>query len=1217
MQSALAALPTLNTLIPQSLQIDQATSGTLNPQDANLFMGADPADGTPSFSRPTGGPSTFIDWNDLAGDLVNHQLLDLDLASGKDPDSFPQSNECVAESNVLSKMDLRYVAAANNNKYAYFAVLRSDHNGDAGYYWLFTRLPPKQIQGQAPCNASQQRLLYDLSVGDVLLGGHFHPNGTPLLRIFTARIAAPNVTAVNAIDFTNSALWQENAAGVAAVAVNTTVTAPGAFGSAGATLSGTNLDTELFAEAAVDVNIFTGGQNCGAVFFGSVITRSSGSGGTSPDLKDLAGPAVFNFGQPTATAQLTPTCTQDVEFAVTGATGPLGDPIPLDAARCTWTFDTNPPLTASTCSGRIRLPTGSHTARVAITNLGGVSACNATATAAPVQVFEPPSVRATLAPTCERKFTYSATTSGGSGNSTLQWSFSGGGTVSPSSSTSPSGEVVVGTGDAPYEARVTSTDTRPDGLVCRAEDTKTIQVVEPLTVTAALAATCDRNFNFSATTAGGSGAANTSLLWSFSGGGTVSPSTSTAASGQVVVGTGNVAYEARVTATDRRPDGLVCTAPDTETIQVIEPLTVAAALAPTCDRSFKFSAATAGGNGTTALLWTFSGGGTVSPSSSTAASGEVVVGTGDVGYQATITARDTRSDVPQGFCTAQDNKTIQVIEPLTVTAALTPTCERNFKFAATTGGGSGAANTSLLWSFSGGGTVAPSSSTSASGEVVVGTGDVGYEARVTATDRRPDGLVCTAPDTKAIRVIEPLTATATLTPTCERNFRFAAATAGGSGNTSLLWSFSGGGTVSPSNSTSASGEVVVGTGDVAYEARLTATDTRPDGLVCPAPDTKTIEVIEPLTVSAALTPTCERNFKFSASTAGGSGAANTSLLWNFSGGGTVSPSSSTSASGEVVVGTGDVGYEARITATDRRPNGLECTAPDTKTIQVIEPLTVAATLTPTCERNFKFSAATAGGSGVANTSLLWNFSGGGTVSPSSSTAASGEVVVGTGDVGYEATLMATDTRPDGLVCRAPATRTIQVVEPLTVTATLTPTCEGKFTYSAATAGGTGNTSLFWSFAGGGQVFPSTSTLASGEVLVDTGNVSYRGSVMATDARPDGLICPAPDAREVVPFHPVRVNLALVAQAPICPAMNSAGDGISYRAIVSGGTGVYAMDWIGPACSGFDCVIDPSDSTFCHSQTLSVTATDGNPLCPPAISETESYAKVTTVTASDN
>src|SRR5438128_11052468 len=106
-----AAPPVLNTFINASIEIDQLGSG-VTPDDANLFVGADPADGTASAQKPTGGPANFIDWTDLGNDLGNHRILD--ATTGKDPTSFPQSNECVGPSHVLSQMDLTYVRAANN-----------------------------------------------------------------------------------------------------------------------------------------------------------------------------------------------------------------------------------------------------------------------------------------------------------------------------------------------------------------------------------------------------------------------------------------------------------------------------------------------------------------------------------------------------------------------------------------------------------------------------------------------------------------------------------------------------------------------------------------------------------------------------------------------------------------------------------------------------------------------------------------------------------------------------------------------------------------------------------------------------------------------------------------------------------------------------------------------------------------------------------------------
>lgn len=424
-QSALvASSTTLNTFINDSLEVDQVTPGGLQPQDANLFVGNDPADGTSSTQAPPGGPGAWIDWNDLGGDLTNHRLLDEDLASGKDPTSFPQSNECVNSSQVLSKMDLRYVAAANNNKYAYFGVLRANNNGDAGYYWLFTKKAPSQTAGEAPCSSGQKRLKYDISVGDVLLAGHFKPNGSPLLRVFKANSSELGVTAVAAVDFTN-ARWTENATALAAVAVNTTPTAPGAFGTAGV-IAQTNgkLDPEVFAEAAVDLALFTGGaSNCGAQYHGSVITRSSGSGGTSPDLKDLAGPAVFNFGSAKATATLTGGCASALGYGVV-ATG--ADGTPLQNPTCTWTFD-NGAQASTACAGTLSVAPGVHSGAVTVTD--PVSGCSAASDAASVSVFAPLGVslsRTSGGGSCPGLATYAVTyqtvVTGGTGATSVSWS---------------------------------------------------------------------------------------------------------------------------------------------------------------------------------------------------------------------------------------------------------------------------------------------------------------------------------------------------------------------------------------------------------------------------------------------------------------------------------------------------------------------------------------------------------------------------------------------------------------------------------------------------------------------------------------------------------------------------------------------------------------------------------------------------------------------------
>ncbi len=519
--TAPAALQTtLNLFIPDSIQIDQAGSA-LTAEDANLFAGADPADGSASFDKPPGGPGNYIDWNDLGGSIADHVVYDWDYSAskGKDPTAFPQSNECVAPAQVLSKMDLTYVAAASNTQYAYFAVQRADNSGDAGYYWVITKTQPKLISGPAgPCSAGQQRLLYDFSVGDVLLGGHFQPSATtPAIRVWKAVANRTDVPAVDAVNFTDATLWVEQPNAASAVAVNTTITAPGAFGSNG--VNKTSLDANgnlkpwIFAEVALPVNVFTGPSICGAAFFASVITRSSGSGGTSPDLKDLVGPVEFNFGSPTVTAQLTPTCTNSFGYELLSFTGIDGQPVANPS--CSWTFS-NGAGTSTTCSGTVTgLSPGSYTGTLQASDASG---CSATVTTAPVNVYNDLHASCPLTPTCELSFGYADGFTGGSGDVSYAWTFSGsgGGTPTPTSSITASGSVAVDKGAVPYHAHLVVTDLRNDihcEASCDADATPYAPIVVHIAPTAP-APVCPMSSDavtYAATVSGGDG--NYSYSW--------------------------------------------------------------------------------------------------------------------------------------------------------------------------------------------------------------------------------------------------------------------------------------------------------------------------------------------------------------------------------------------------------------------------------------------------------------------------------------------------------------------------------------------------------------------------------------------------------------------------------------------------------------------------------------------------------------------------------
>ncbi|HYX91734.1 MAG TPA: hypothetical protein VE782_09235, partial [Myxococcaceae bacterium] len=669
----LDSTPILNTLIKKAIEIDHL--GTNPSADANLFLGDDPADGTASAHMPAGGDLPFIDWDDLGSDLANHRLLDLPSSPrGKDSNSFPRSNECVGASNVLGKMELTYIAAANNGAWAYLAVQRAENSGDAGYYWLFTRRAPRLIEGQAPCNAGESRLLYDINAGDVLIAGHFHPDGTspnvtpsksvPLLTLYSAKKNLEGVTAIDVLDFTNPELWEVNPSGVGAVAVNTTPTRAGAFGSAGVTaVKGWDVQPEIFAESAVSLDAFAGGDNCGA-FYGSVITRASGSGGTSPDLKDLAGPAIFNFGEASATATLKPTCGLEVEYQ---ANGFRPDGQLMEEPQCVWKFDDG--KTVSGCVGVKELTAGSHKATVTVTDAAAPS-CHATVANAEVTVLPPLTASADLLGSCQGTFSYSASASGGSGEyDSYQWSFGEG--VSPSSSTSSSGTATVAQGGATYLGRVVVTDThRPDKLKCTATAEDRATVYMPTRGTALLQASCTRRVDYGvASTSGVAGTPiqNPICEWTFDEG---PPASGCSGFREFRASVGGTFHTATVKVTDPAvftddpyapdPSEPGCSDTVTGTVVVYPEMGVAADLVGSCLSTFAYSAMPSGGSGSYSYQWTFGDG--VISSTLTERSGTATVAQGGISYTGTVVATDRgRSD--SLICTASGSDSAVVYKP--------------------------------------------------------------------------------------------------------------------------------------------------------------------------------------------------------------------------------------------------------------------------------------------------------------------------------------------------------------------------------------------------------------------------------------------------------------------------------------------------------------------------------------------------------------------------
>src|SRR5262249_15353236 len=173
--------------------------------------------------------------------------------------------------------------------------------------------------------------------------------------------------------------------------------------------------------------------------------------------KDLVGPVRFNFGSPSITARLTPTCTNSFQYELTSFTGMDGSPVANPT--CSWTFSNGAGVSTS-CSGTVgSLAPGSYAGSLQATDANG---CSATVTTSLVSVYNDLNATCSMTPSCNLSFSYADGFTGGSGNASSSWSFSGGGATTPSSSTQSSGTVAVDTGAVAYQGHVVVTDQRSD-----------------------------------------------------------------------------------------------------------------------------------------------------------------------------------------------------------------------------------------------------------------------------------------------------------------------------------------------------------------------------------------------------------------------------------------------------------------------------------------------------------------------------------------------------------------------------------------------------------------------------------------------------------------------------------------------------------------------------------------------------------------------------------
>lgn len=273
-------------------------------------------------------------------------------------------------------------------------------------------------------------------------------------------------------------------------------------------------------------------------------------------------------------------------------------------------------------------------------------------------------------------------------------------------------------------------------------------------------------------------------------------------------------------------------------------------------------------------------------------------------------------------------------------------------------------------------------------------------------------------------------------------------------------------------------------------------------------------------------------------------------------------------------------------------------------------IVATATLTPSCAQGFFFSASavTAENVAVADAGCAWTFSDG-----TSSSACSGFRDAGVGT--YTGTVSVSAPALNG--CSADDTSgSVAVYAPLAASADLTATCAMAFTYDGGVTGGSGDSkTLAWAFTPAAGVSPTSSSTASGAVAVTTAGATYTGTLTVTDPR-NGLNCTASASDTAVPYGPLSIDLALVPSTLTCPGLST--DAVTWNAALDGGVPPYTVTWYGASCSGSSCTVDPADATYCASASLYAVVSDSSSsLCPAATSETETYSKVTTVTASNN
>ena len=634
-------------------------------------------------------------------------------------------------------------------------------------------------------------------------------------------------------------------------------------------------------------------------------------------------------------------------------------------------------------------------------------------------------------------------------------------------------------------------------------------------------------------------------------------------------------------------------------------------LEPTCEFEFEYglSDVTAPGlispdpnnDPNLSCTWTFTNGATVKTSNDCA--GTLVLDPDDPTGTWTGSVHVIYRTVLGCACDS-DAGSVDAFKTLTATADMAPTCGLAFDYEGSVEGGSGEYD--VLWTFSGTGTPTPLSSTALSGQVTTdANGD--YMATMHVTDRRTD-IVCEDEEAPIRAIDDPLGVELTLTPTCEREFSYEAIDSGGGGGATLGVLCTG-----PGSITDTAGTVVVGA-DGTYTCTARVEETRNAGtdaeVLCFAEDVENVDAFAPLTADVNLTETCSMSFEYAGSMGGGSG--DLTPTWSFTPASSSHDVPTDSLNGLVNVDTTGL-YEARLDVVDNR-NDIECSTFADDDVNVYMPLAIpAAGLTPSCSLEFGYAATVTGGSPAMTAN--WAFTGPG--GPYTVPDLVGTLIPSTPGT-FTGTLSVEDVRSDVLVCRTSWSDSVAAWTPVNVEATMTPTCNSSFNYSALASGGSpAGVSYSWTFSDPGNVTPTSTNTASGSAGVSVVATPYTAYVQVVDLRTDlPGICLDNANASGTPYAPIVVTIAPNSTRNEC-SPDLATDALDYTATVSGGDGAYTYTWSGCSSSSAICTVDPSDSDFCADASVFVTVDDGAAICPADDSETEVYTKVTIIESTDN